>query len=242
MKLVNPSKTNIEFVDVKDNLNYIFEILLKSYDCNVNDFLEYVTVYLKMPITTRYSDSIIEYCDDDDTKVVTGDKFCETDLYGNKCCCYYITTNLAFIQKNDLLQDLYELSCPITEYHKKRQMIQVICDRVEASKIIRDKTSYSLRTIRIENYISEGQLCFIIPEWSTNKDNITVQNLHVGEEYEELCETFGKDYGSFLTHIYKFEESYFSLIKNANVILPKDIKNELYVVGYEEDLQNAGLL
>ena len=77
---------------------------------NLQDILN-LKVYLKIPITTRYSGDLSEF-DKDKTHIIEGKEFCEKDIYGNPVCCWYISTVFGAVEdKQWLINEISECGC-----------------------------------------------------------------------------------------------------------------------------------
>jgi len=71
--------------------------------------LNKIPIYFKIPMTTHYSGDLAEF-DEMVTHIVEGKEFCEIDKFGDKCCCWYVST--IFGTSNDkewLLREIAEL-------------------------------------------------------------------------------------------------------------------------------------
>ena len=84
------------------------------------DELNKVPIYFKIPMTTHYSGDLAEF-DEKVTHIVEGTEFCETDRFGDKCCCWYVSTIFGTSDDKEwLLKEIAELGCVPTfeEFHK----------------------------------------------------------------------------------------------------------------------------
>lgn len=92
--------------------------------------LEFGTVYLAIPITTHYSGDVCIYQNSPNyCRVTESSGFKFTDIFGDEVDCWCVTTNLRFIQENDLWNDVLEFLCEPTEFHVKRYCARFITDR-----------------------------------------------------------------------------------------------------------------
>lgn len=87
------------------------------------DNIDKIPIYFKIPITTEYSGELHEFQQDDNKPVyiVEGKEFCETDRYGDKCCCWYVSTVFGISDDKEwLLKEIAELGCvpTIGEFNK----------------------------------------------------------------------------------------------------------------------------
>jgi len=75
-------------------------------------------VYLKIPMTTEYSDDL-SFFDEEKRTVVEGTEFNEKDHFGDDVCCWYVSTVIGAVKEEDkqwLLSEISELGCnPSTE-------------------------------------------------------------------------------------------------------------------------------
>ena len=70
--------------------------------------LEKIPIYFKIPITTRYSADLIEF-DPELTHVVAGEDYCEKDIYGNDCACWYVSSVFGAVKDKEwLLREIAE--------------------------------------------------------------------------------------------------------------------------------------
>ena len=85
---------------------------------------EEIKVYLKIPITTRYSGDL-ELFDKSKTHIVEGKEFCEKDIYGDSVCCWYVSTVFNAVEdKQWLIEEISECGCiPTIEERKKNLFI-----------------------------------------------------------------------------------------------------------------------
>lgn len=73
------------------------------------EHIENIPVYLKIPMTTHYSGDLAEF-DKDLTHVVNGTDNNETDKFGDKCACYYVSTVFGTTtDKEWLIREIAEL-------------------------------------------------------------------------------------------------------------------------------------
>ena len=73
---------------------YVAELAIGKYNWTLveeEENIDNMPIYFKIPITTRYSDDL-SYFDMKFTHVVKTNKFCERDIYGDECCCYYVSS------------------------------------------------------------------------------------------------------------------------------------------------------
>ena len=66
-------------------------------------------VYLKIPMTTRYSGDIGYF---KNAHIVEGTEFCEKDIYGDDVCCWYVSTTMGDCDDKEwLLNEIVECGC-----------------------------------------------------------------------------------------------------------------------------------
>lgn len=85
---------------------------LAKYDC--------LKIYLKIPITTRYSGDIHNF---KKAHIVEGSEFCEKDIYGNSVRCWYVSTTFADCEDKEWLMDeIIECGCKPTRMEFKKKL------------------------------------------------------------------------------------------------------------------------
>lgn len=81
-------------------------------------------VYLKIPITTRYSGDLTMF-DKDKTHIVEGKEFCEKDIYGDSVRCWYVSTVFGAVEdKQDLINEIAECGCIPTLEEKAKGLFK----------------------------------------------------------------------------------------------------------------------
>lgn len=81
----------------------------KSVTAMTMEEMNRIPIYFKIPITTRYS-ADLSYFDKKVTHVVQGTEFCEKDIYGDPCCCWYVSTIFGTSDDKEwLLKEIAEL-------------------------------------------------------------------------------------------------------------------------------------
>lgn len=156
---------------------------------------------------------------------------------------YFVTTNYRVLVEHGWLDDLKFL-CEPTEFHEKRITVRFISNIHFYKDLTRHRTmSYAIESTRYCNYSKnkfENQLTFIIPDWVSNKDELII-NENRFETFDELCEQFGNDYGTFLYGLKTCEDNYLSLLKlgwtpqQAAEILPQATKADIVCTGFVSD-------
>lgn len=77
-------------------------------------------VYLKIPITTRYSGDIVYF---KNAHIVEGTEFCEKDIYGDIVCCWYVSTTMGDCDDKEwLLNEIVECGCIPTLAEKMKKL------------------------------------------------------------------------------------------------------------------------
>lgn len=207
--------------------------------------LEFGTVYLAMPITTHYSGDANVYQNSPNYCRVTessGYKF--TDIFGNKVDCWCITTNLRFIQENDLWNDVLELLCEPTEFHVKRYCARFITDRGVSHELVRHRVfSFCQESTRYCNYSKDkfgNELTYIIPSWSNMSEedaNAFYGFVMMGAKLTEEGEKMLPFYYSLVIA----QQMYLTMLENgytpqqARQVLPNALKTEICMCGFEDD-------
>lgn len=180
--------------------------------------LEHGAVYLAIPITTYYSRNSIIYFDSPYCKVKESRELMFKDKFGDAVDCWCITTNLRFIQENDLWQGIKELSCSPSIFHEKRYTFKFTCDRGISHELVRHRAfSFLQESTRYCNYMMDkfgNEVTFIEPS--------------------SYCE--------MMTHAFKnAEDTYMMLIdagwtpQQARAVLPNALKTELVMTGFAND-------
>lgn len=88
------------------------------------DAINNLKIYLKIPITTRYSGDLVEF-DESKTHIVTGTEFCEKDIYGDDVCCWYVSTVFGAVKDKEwLISELAECGCIPTLMERKKGLFK----------------------------------------------------------------------------------------------------------------------
>lgn len=221
----------------------------KFVEARVNEghlaVLEFGTVYLAIPITTHYSGDVCIYQNSPNyCRVTESSGFKFTDIFGDKVDCWCVTTNLRFIQENDLWNDVLEFLCEPTEFHVKRYCARFITDRGVSHELVRHRTfSFCQESTRYCNYSKDkfgSELTFIIPSWEDVDE-------HEASTFFTLV-TFGaklNEHGEKILPLYRAlqasEICYLQLLENgftpqqARQVLPNAVKTEICMCGFEDD-------
>lgn len=205
--------------------------------------LEHGTVYLAISITTHYSGDANIYIDSPYCKVNESEGFKFKDIYGDAVDCWCITTNLRFIQENDLWGDVKELLCSPTEFHEKRYTMRFTCSRAIAQELTRHRTfSFLMESQRYINYSKErhgGEITYIIPSWYSDKKTAVLENPKTVLEVNIFSQD-SKSY-QFEKQLSSAEAAYFRLLnegctpQQARDVLPNATKTELIMTGFSSD-------
>lgn len=206
--------------------------------------LEHGTVYLAMPITTHYSGDANIYMDSHYCRVNVSQGLVFNDKYGDDVDCWCITTNLRFIQENDLWQDVEELCCVPTPFHEKRYTLKFTCDRGISHELVRHRAfSFLQESTRYCNYMMDrfgNQVTFIIPSWITTTDKR--RELLLKGDWQGDIWNYAED--TFFELLDDAERAYFTLLDNkytpqeARAVLPNALKTELIMTGFASDWRN----
>jgi len=207
--------------------------------------LEFGTVYLAIPITTHYSGDVCVYQNSPNyCRVTESSGFKFTDIFGDKVDCWCVTTNLRFIQENDLWNDVLELLCEPTEFHVKRYCARFITDRGVTHELVRHRAfSFCQESTRYCNYSKDkfgNEVTYIIPSW----EDIDEQDANV---FLALVSMGGKltEHGEKILPLYRALQAsefyYLRLLENgftpqqARQVLPNAVKTEICMCGFEDD-------
>lgn len=202
--------------------------------------LEHGTVYLKVPYSELYSNSLAD--DDWVEKSYCENPFSYVNVGGEN---YYITSNYRVLAENYWLDDLKYL-CEPTEYHAKRITVKFICDRGILAEFTRHRVfSFMAESSRYCNYSKNkfnNEVTFIIPSWITD--------IHSGNSYDiklintyplEETENMSPESIEFIKCLAYNESSYFTLLETgwkpqqARAVLPNALKTELVMTGFVDD-------
>jgi len=210
----------------------------KFVDARINEghlaVLEFGTVYLAIPITTHYSGDVCVYQNSPNyCRVTESSGFKFTDIFGDKVNCWCVTTNLRFIQENDLWNDVLELLCEPTEFHVKRYCARFITDRGVSHELVRHRTfSFCQESTRYCNYSKDKfgkELTFIKPSEMEFRDPAeTGKPFTPGETlFIKSCRQAEENYMEFLNRGFTPQQ--------ARAVLPNAVKTEICMCGFEDD-------
>lgn len=155
----------------------------------------------------------------------------------------YITTNYRVLVEKDALSALEFLTEP-TEFHPKRYCARFITDTGVSHELVRHrKMSLCQESTRYCNYSKDrfgNELTFIIPSWEDLDEqdaNIVLALVVAGAKLNDQGERVLPLYKALQTS----EIYYFQLLENgftpqqARQVLPKALKTEICVCGFEND-------
>lgn len=75
-------------------------------------------IYLKIPITTRYSGDLVNF---KNAHIVEGTEFCEKDIYGDDVCCWYVSTTMGDCDDKEwLISEIVECGCIPTLMERRK--------------------------------------------------------------------------------------------------------------------------
>ena len=80
----------------------------------MSKYIDAIPIYFKIPITTRYSDELLNFPQDKGIPVyvVEGKELCEKDIFGDACRCWYVSTVFGVSEDKEwLLKEIAELGC-----------------------------------------------------------------------------------------------------------------------------------
>lgn len=255
MKLIKPSYQIIEptgytIDDIYKSIELVGRVSHKSEDRITEDSAktfvermmkmkhlstcEFGTVYLYIDYHNPSFGKIIDkYSSNEYSKCIID------NVFPNKA---YISSNYRVLVENNWLDDLKYL-CEPTEYHHKRYIVKLICDRAIANEIVRHrKFSFLQESTRYCNYSKDkfnNELTFIHPLWMYHQES---------GDYGDLGNLKNKNHGNkdgtffeFIKALQYAEYYYFILLKEgwkpeqARNVLPLALKTELYMCGFVED-------
>lgn len=181
--------------------------------------LEHGTVYLTIPMTTRYSDEPNIYQDNKYSIVKESTGFPFKDIYGDKCDAWCVTTNYRVIVENNINPDP-EFLCGFTEWHERRVSFRIICSIGIARELCRHRVfSFAQESTRYCNYGKEkfGEMSFIEPYWYKDADFIS-QDL-----FKSNLEIASVSYRAMINNK--------MMAQQAREVLPLATKTELVMTG-----------
>lgn len=184
--------------------------------------LEFGTIYLKIKTTT---------C----TKMIGNVTGCfakpwvyysaVSEIEDEGTTYYYITTNYRFIVENKL-ECLLQYMCAPTKYHQRRTTVKFITNRAVSHELVRHRSmSFMQESQRYVAYDKDkfgNELTFIKPAWKQSENEEILMRLtlsHIEETYMKLRGLGLKP-------------------QQTRQILPNATKTELYMCGFDKDLEH----
>lgn len=160
----------------------------------------------------------------------------------------FISTNYRVLYENNWLDDL-EYLCEPTEYHEKRISVKFVTSIGIGRELTRHRVfSFAQESTRYCNYSKNSfsnEITFVIPSWSTLKQENTVTKIEDGKRYSGLVGTNSKEDNALGIALLKAEHRYMQMIEDgfkpeqARDVLPLATKSELVMTGFISDWQKV---